>query len=508
MAISYIGTTGFVSGTGALSVAISSTGAQSGDLLLAFVNTANQGSATLPQVDQTTNFTAVSGGFAGTGTGGNAGATDLRISYRFHTTGTNITYADVGSYQSLLVVALRGVDTSTPVANVATRVDASATTTLTIPSTNSATGSQWLVHAIGLDRDATNAGYQVFSPLQYTGTPTNLMFGDQAMLGAITNAGTGGGLWAVSLLAGGSLTSGTYTDSTTHAQVSFNLNAAVTIPQGSATGSWTITSSTHTGSHTSQGSSSGHGQSITGTAVGSHFDGEATGSWTVTSSTHAGSHVSQGSSSGHGQSITGSAQGSNVLPPEEGSATGTVTITGSASGSHTSSGAASGSVTMTGSTAGSHVSQGSSTGSWTLTPSGVTGARMSQGSSSGHGQSITGSATGFAPVEGMKSGSASGSVTLTGSASGVRAPVGSSSLTSWTITGTASGQTSKSGIASGSMTLHGVAISFVDHEGGSTGVLTIAGTAVGYTPTGNEGHPVGHQTLGLSSGRGTLELSK
>lgn len=243
MALSFVGSSGFVSGTGALSVAVPA-GTQSGDLVMCFVNTAKQGINILPQFDGTETFywingtrTDSTGAWQGTGSAGSAGAVDMGVSYHWYTSGTNVTYADSGSYQTMVVVTLRGVDTTTPFSGVDassgtnTRYDAAATTTCTLPVTTAPSANQWLCHAIGLDRDSSSNPYTAFNTL-----PSNGIGGVYNIFpsgthtfydGAITNAGTGGGLWGLFYNSNfNNNTAGSFVDSTTHAYVSFYVNPA------------------------------------------------------------------------------------------------------------------------------------------------------------------------------------------------------------------------------------------------------------------------------------------
>lgn len=277
MAISHVGTGTFTANANAISVPYPAGGA-SGDLILVFVSTANQAPASV-EINAVA-MTAV-GTPPGTGTAGQAGAVMLRVYRAWRgSTDYNCEIADSGSYQAAVMVYLRGVDTTTPISGTpATRVDASATSTVTWPSPGTPTSGQWAVQAISLDQDATNANYDTFSTSpSFLGYVVNLIKGGTTFdTGQISNAGSGGGLWAAAFDTNYSVSGGTYTDSTTHAQMAFLLNplasqnATLTTTTGDATaagGSGSMTGTTNGTLTTTTGdaSAAGGSGSLTGTA--------------------------------------------------------------------------------------------------------------------------------------------------------------------------------------------------------------------------------------------------
>lgn len=295
MALSFVGTTGFQSGTGALQFPVPS-GTQSGDWLLVFVNSAAQfySGGYVPQIDST-NLTTMSGAGITTGTAGAAGGVDLTVWRTFYTSGTNINIPDCGSYQAAVCVALRGVDTTTPFTSPAqSRVDASATTTVTFPVTSAPSSTQWLVHAIGLDRDASANPYTVISGESYTGEERNLLTGTTVVeYGAITNAGAGGGLWTTAWNSGYSWSGGSFSDSTTHAYVSFYVNQAAT-SQNATFSATTTGSATAAGNAGALKSDATFGATTTGTATAAGNEGALTGDAATLFATSTGSATAEG----------------------------------------------------------------------------------------------------------------------------------------------------------------------------------------------------------------------
>jgi hypothetical protein len=181
-------------------------------------------------------YTMTSIGAIGTGTAGGAGAVKLLVYYKQITTGLTdmlgFYVGDSGSYQAAAGVVLRGVNTTTPISGTATRLDASATTTITMPITQAPSSTQILVHAVGLDRDTSSNPYTaVAGGPGGTGSFRNFVSGTQydTALGAVTNAGAGGGLFVQGFTSAVNWSYADYSwaDSTTHAYVSFYVNEPV-----------------------------------------------------------------------------------------------------------------------------------------------------------------------------------------------------------------------------------------------------------------------------------------
>lgn len=182
MAISFVNKSAFASGTTALTVA-AVTSVVAGDLVLLFVESANQ------PVAAPTGFTQVTGSPIATGTANSAGGVALQVFYQFATgADTSTSVADSGDHTTAIKLAYRGVNQTTPFdATAVTGTKATASTTTTFPSITTATANALVVLATALDLDAASTAT--------TGTITN------ANLSSITErhdqtvtSGFGGGL--------------------------------------------------------------------------------------------------------------------------------------------------------------------------------------------------------------------------------------------------------------------------------------------------------------------------
>lgn len=203
-----------------------------------------------------------------------------------------------------------------------------------------------------------------------------------------------------------------------------------------------------------------------------------------------------------------------------GSASGTITISGTAVGSTTRTGVASGSIGVTGTAAGATTRAGAAAG--TVAVSGTaSGTTTRQGSAAGQllltstaaGQSTrTGQAAATTDLSGtalgvtIRTGTATSLITITGTAEG-RAPsdvpVGSASSLI-TISGTATGTTTRTGTAVGVTTLTALAAGESDRSGSATSLITITGTARGHTPGPDDGLPLVITSTRLWSATATI----
>lgn len=229
-----------------------------------------------------------------------------------------------------------------------------------------------------------------------------------------------------------------------------------------------------------------HG-SATGTVS---FIGAATG--------HKNPHGSSAGSLG----FTGSATGTTpAVATKHGSATGTVSFTGSVTG-HTPSVAKGWQATWTSywPEAGTVVKSGSATGTVTFTGTAV-GHKAPHGSATGS-LSLTGLASGHRAPHGASTGSlgfigtvsghkvaggaASGSLTFTGTISGHAPVVGvthGSATGGIAFTGAATGHRTQHGLTTGAVAFTGGAIGHRTQHGLVTGVVAFTGTAGGHAPT-------------------------
>ncbi|MGH3500112.1 MAG: hypothetical protein ACRDQA_04290 [Nocardioidaceae bacterium] len=185
--------------------------------------------------------------------------------------------------------------------------------------------------------------------------------------------------------------------------------------------------------------------------------------------------------------------------PSEGTATGTFTWSGSATGSTAHSGSTSGGVTWAGSASGSTAHDGTTSGiiTWSGT---ATGSTKHTGTATGS-IAWSGTATGHAPAVGAHSGTAAGTIVWTGATSGSTSHAGTTAGT-LTWTGTASGHTPAvamhSGTASGTLTWTGTAHGHATKPARNIN-LTDTAPIGHWSDTPNDGHwtdggPGGHWT--------------
>ena len=182
MAITFVNKSAFASGTAALTVgAVASVVVD--DLILLFVESANQAIAT------PTGFTQVTSSPVSTGTAGAAGGVRLAVFYRF-ATGADATtsVADTGDHTTAIKMAFRGVNKTTPFdATPTTGIKTPASTSSSFPTITTATANALIVLASGLDLDAAST--------TTTGTPTNANLTNLTERHDETvTAGAGGGL--------------------------------------------------------------------------------------------------------------------------------------------------------------------------------------------------------------------------------------------------------------------------------------------------------------------------
>lgn len=151
MAITYVGKSSFASGTGALTVGAVS-GVAAGDLLLLFVESANQ------PVAAPTGYTQVTNSPVAIGTAAAAGGVALQVFYAWATGSDSTTsVADSGDHTTAIKMAFRGVSTSTPFdATPVSGTKATASTSSSYPGITTATANAMVVYASALDLDAAS----------------------------------------------------------------------------------------------------------------------------------------------------------------------------------------------------------------------------------------------------------------------------------------------------------------------------------------------------------------
>lgn len=178
--------------------------------------------------------------------------------------------------------------------------------------------------------------------------------------------------------------------------------------------------------------------------------------------------------------------------PSTGSAAGSFTFHGAASGSRVSRGSVSRGVVWAGAASGARPSTGRAAGAFVFTGS-ATGATPHRGAATA-GVTWSGTAFGSAPTVGGKSGGAAGTITWSGAATGTAPVVGGKSGTatgSITWSGAANGATPKSGAGTGGIAWAGAATGSAPtvggHSGSAAGTISWHGMAAGATGRGGSG---------------------
>lgn len=182
MAISFVGKGAFGSGTASVSAA-AVTGVVAGDLLLLFVESANQ------PITAPTGWTQVTNSPVATGTAAAAGGVALQVFYQFATgADTSTTVGDSGDHTTCIKLAYRGVDPLVPFdATPVSGTKATASTSSSFPGITTTTANAWVVMASALDLDAASTAT--------TGTPTNAnLTGLTERHDQTVTSGAGGGL--------------------------------------------------------------------------------------------------------------------------------------------------------------------------------------------------------------------------------------------------------------------------------------------------------------------------
>ena len=198
---------------------------------------------------------------------------------------------------------------------------------------------------------------------------------------------------------------------------------------------------------------------VSGTATG-RTTKRGTGTGSATvSGTATGRTTKRGSGTG-AITVSGSAQGTTpVVGPRSGSGSGSVVVSGTASGSTTKRGSGTGAITVSGSAQGRRNQRGAGTGAITVSGA-AAGSTTKRGAGTGA-VTVSGSASGTAPGIGPRSGSGTGSLVVSGTASGVSIHGGS---------------------GSGSVALSGSASGERHQTGSGTGLVAVSGSAQGVAP--------------------------
>lgn len=211
----------------------------------------------------------------------------------------------------------------------------------------------------------------------------------------------------------------------------------------------------------------------------------------------------------------------SVPTTPHGTATGSISVTGNATGHVAHHGTTTGAIATTGSATGHSTHRGTATGSASISGS-ATGHSVHRTTVAGS-VSITGSATGTTPAIGTKHGTAVGSIATTGSATGHTVDRGQATG-SIGVTGSATGTMpavgAKHGTATGAIATTGSAVGHATYRGQATGAIGVTGSATGTAPgvgvnngtaTGTvaiTGSATGHApTVGAESGAASGNVS-
>ena len=154
MAVEFISKGTWAWNTAAISLNVPS-GYQEGDLLLCFVESANE-AVTIPS-----GWTECPSSPIGNGTAGAAGAVRLTMFYKFASSSESaVTVADSGNHTTGLMTCWRGVDSTTPFNASANGVSADSASK-SFPSVTTTVSNAMIINAIGLDNDSnsTNVVY-------------------------------------------------------------------------------------------------------------------------------------------------------------------------------------------------------------------------------------------------------------------------------------------------------------------------------------------------------------
>ncbi len=202
--LTVVGTGAIAYGTGAITPALPS-GLQANDILLLFLETANQAISISNQNGGT--WTQVSGSPQGTGTGGSSGSVALTVFWsRYNGTQGAPTTSSSGNHQIGRIMAIRGATTSgNPWDVTAGGVDATSSKTATVPGATTTVANTLVVAAVAVGLPKTN-GTADFSAW----TNSNLSSLTE-QIDNTRNAGVGGG---IGVATGAMATAGAYGNTT------------------------------------------------------------------------------------------------------------------------------------------------------------------------------------------------------------------------------------------------------------------------------------------------------
>ncbi len=221
------------SGTSTISPALPS-GIAVNDILLMFIETANQASSISNQNGGT--WTAVANSPQGTGTAGGTGATMLTVYWsRYNGTQGAPTVSDSGDHQIGLILAFRGaVTTGNPWDVTAGGTKGTASTTTTFGTVTTTVANDLIVLAASRDDDSSSAEWSSWTNANLSGLTEQSDGG--------TTSGNGGG---IGIATGLKATAGS-TGSTT-ATVTSSVDGHMTIALKPQVATWTLAISTTTG---------------------------------------------------------------------------------------------------------------------------------------------------------------------------------------------------------------------------------------------------------------------
>ncbi len=225
----YINKSAFASGTNNITVGTVAN-AQADDLILLFVESANQAISTPSGYAQVTDSPQSTGSAAA------AGGVRLACFYRFATgADTTTLITDTGDHTTAIKILIRGVDTTTPFNATAGSVQSTAATSWTLPSVTTTADNCLIIYGLGLDRDAS-------STTNVSGFTNSNLSNILELHDQVVTSGVGGGLavYEGEKATAGSVGTSTITSaaSTTAAFLTIALNEAL-LPE--ITGSLSVT---------------------------------------------------------------------------------------------------------------------------------------------------------------------------------------------------------------------------------------------------------------------------
>lgn len=222
MAVTFVSVGSIASGSGSITVGVPSS-YSSGDLLLLICESANQ------TISAPSGWTEIgSQESQGTGTAGAVGGVRLAVFYKFASSSeSSVTVSDSGNHTGGIMVAFRGVDTSTPFNTYASGIDSSATSSLSWPTVTTDIDGCMIINCVASD-------YEVISGSRLSSWANSSLVSITEAVDTYYSAGAGGGIG----MAYGIKTSAGSVNATTCTEVSAEVHGYLTLalkPSGGST---------------------------------------------------------------------------------------------------------------------------------------------------------------------------------------------------------------------------------------------------------------------------------